>query len=133
MIRCYLRWNNRSVVMYMPGKGHEKKSRHSESKADPVYRNKDVAAVSAILNKIPCRKAYQIHINFDDAKYAKLRSIYSAYYRESFGLIDLGLEHPKNESYEVDEKEHTVNTGSLYQSILIGKALKRDFASLGRK
>jgi hypothetical protein len=133
MIRCYLRWNNRSVVMYMPGKGHEKKSKHSDSKPDPEYRNKDIAAVSEILNRIPCRKAYQIHINFDDAKYAKLRSIYNAYYRGSFGLIDLGIEHPKNESYEVDEKEHTVNTGSFYQSILIGKALKRDYASLGRK
>ena len=133
MIRCFLRWNNRSIVMYMPGHDRKYMSKHSESRPDPKFRNKDIEAVSKILNAIPCRKAYQIHINFADAKYAKLRSIYNTYYRESCGLIDLGMEHPKDESYEVDEKEHTVNTGGFYQSVLIGKALKRDFASLGRK
>jgi hypothetical protein len=131
LIRCYLRWNNRSIVMYAPGLG--KKSKHSETPPDPEYRNKDIAVVSAILNRIPCRKAYQIHMNFDDAKYARLRSIYNTYYRNSCGLIDLGVEHPKETSYEIDEKEHTINTGGFYQSILIGRTLKRDFAVLGKK
>ena len=130
-VRCYLRWNNRSIAMYSSDQG--KHSIHSEALPDPAYKNKDIAIVSAMLKKIPCRKAYQIHINYDDSKYARLRSIYASYYRDSFGLIDLGIEHPKNESYEVDEKEHTINTGGFYQSVLIGKFLKNNFTTLGKK
>jgi hypothetical protein len=131
MIKCYLRWNNRSIVMYAPGLG--KKTKHSDTPYDPKYRNKDVETVSAILNKIPCRKAYQIHITFEDPEYVKLRSIYNVYYRNQCGLIDLGVEHPVNEAYELDEKGHTINSGGFYQSILIGKALKKDFEKLGKK
>ncbi len=131
LIQCYLRWNNRSVVMYASDLG--KKSKHSVAPPDPKYSNKDIKVVSEILNKIPCRKAYQIHINFDDTKYARLRSIYNTYYHDTFGLIDLGREHPENDAYQVDDKEHAVNSGSFYQSILIGMVLKRDFASLGKK
>lgn len=129
-IKCYLRWNDRSIVMYSSDQG--KRSIHSEAGPDPSYKNRNIAIVSALLKKIPCRKAFQIHINFEDSRYAKLRSMYSSYYRDSFGLIDLGIEHPKNESYEVDEKEHTINTGGFYQSLLMGKYLKRNFSSLGR-
>ncbi|MBN1496371.1 MAG: hypothetical protein JXA07_06355 [Spirochaetes bacterium] len=129
-IKCYLRWNDRSIVMHTADQG--KRSIHSETPADPAYANADIAIVSSMLKRIPFRKAYQIHINFDDSKYARLRSIYNAYYRDSFNLIDLGREHPKNESYEVDEKEHTINAGGFYQSILIGGFLKKNYTSLGR-
>jgi hypothetical protein len=130
-VHCTMRWNNRSIIMYSADLG--KRSVHSESPPDPSYKNKDIEIVSGILKKIPGRKAYQIHITIDDSKYTRLRSIYNTYYKGSFGLIDLGREHPKDATYEVDEKEHTINTGGFYQSILIGKFLKKNFRTLGKQ
>ncbi len=129
-IKCYLRWNNKSIVMYSSYQG--KRSIHSGARPDPGYTNKDIAIVSALLKKIPRRKAYQIHVNFDHSKYARLRSIYASYYRDSFGLIDLGADHPADASYEMDESGHTINTGGFYQSVLIGNNLKRHFSTLGK-
>ena len=129
-IKCYLRWNNRSLTMHTLDMGI--RSKHSEAPADPKYANNDIAAVSAMIKKIDCRKAYLIHILAEEDLYVRLRSIYEKYYKGSLGLIDLGKEHPVNESYPMDEKGHSVNSTGLMESILIGGFLKKNYATLGR-
>lgn len=129
-IKCYLRWNNRSLTMHTLDLGI--KSKYSDAPADPKYTNKDIAIVSSIIKKIDCRKAYLVHILSDDSIYARLRSIYEKYYKGSLGIIDLGKEHPVNETYPMDEKGHSVNQTGLMESILIGNFLKKNYAVLGR-
>lgn len=122
-IHCFLRWNNRSVTVHKADAGT--RSLYSDTPGDPSFANKHTSAVSAAVSRLGFRKVFLINLKHADKKYTKLRSIYSAYYREIAELIDLGRAHPRNESYEMDEREHPINTGSLHQSIILGKELRK--------
>ncbi len=121
-VHCFLRWNNRSVAVHMADAGT--RSLHSDAAGDPSFTNRHTEAVSAAVGRLRHRKIFLIHFKHSEDKYRKLRSIYSAYYKNIAGLIDLGRAHPRNESYEMDAREHPINTGSLHQSIILGKELR---------
>ncbi|TFH39779.1 MAG: hypothetical protein E4G96_08705 [Chrysiogenales bacterium] len=101
------------------------RSLHSETPADPSFSNKNTALVSAAVKKINYRKVFLVTTKHTHNKYRKLRSIYHAYYSDIAELIDLGRAHPRGESYQMDEKEHPINSGSLHQSIILGKELRK--------
>ena len=123
MLKCNLRWNDRSLTVVSLDIGIE--SKYSDDPPDPNYSNKDVARVSQVIKKINRRKSVLIQINSAKKNYVKLRSIYYKYYKDFCGIVDLGKAHPKDETYQMDMKEHTINTGGLNQSILLGKTLKK--------
>jgi hypothetical protein len=122
-VQCFLRWNNRSVAVHMEDTGT--RSLHSDTEGDASFTNTHTAAVSAAVGRLDYRKVFLVNFKHTDKKYKKLRSIYSAYYKNIAELIDLGRAHPRNESYEMDAREHPINTGSLHQSIILGTELRK--------
>jgi len=120
----YLRWNMNSITLYDPNFDHH--SIHSENM--PVEKladkNIEINAESAAL--IYGRKKIFMVPVFDAQKdYILSRNIYYTYYKKhGFDLCDLGLLHPKDVVYPMQEGSHMGNEGGLLKSILIGKYLK---------
>ncbi len=120
----FIRWDDQAVTMYK--EKIEQQSIRSETPANPGYKNKNAQTLADGVKKIPFRKRFMIHISRDDAEYVRLRSIYNACYSGSCALIDLGRLHPRDASFPVIHDSHTVNTGGIYQSILLAEWLKKN-------
>jgi len=123
----YLRWNMRSITLHDPNFNHY--SLHSE--IEPTERlhdkntEKNAKAAASIYGM---RKIFMVPIYDSEKDYELARNIYETYYkRYGFELCDLGLIHPINEKYLMQDGAHIADEGGLLKSILIGEWLKEKF------
>lgn len=120
----FIRWDHQTLTATGP---FALRSIPSHAPFDPGFTVNENHRINArSLLKIPGRKAFIITIYPEHRSYIVQRSIYNALYKDQLDLIDLGVRHPDDKSFSMDNEGHPANLGGLEKSIMIAEWLREN-------
>lgn len=120
----FVRWDHQTLTATGP---FVLRSIPSHAPFDPNFTVNENHRVNArSLLQVPGRKAFIITIYPEHRSYIVQRSIYNLLYKEHLELVDLGVMHPPDASFSMDNEGHPANLGGLEKSLMIAEWLQKN-------
>lgn len=120
----FIRWDHQTLTATGP---FALRSIRSTLPPDPSFTpNANHKRNAGALLRLPGRKGFIITFYPEHGSYRVQRAIYRTLYPE-LDLVDLGVLHPENTSFSMDNEGHPANSGGLEKSLMIADWLRENY------